>query len=53
MDNTVENTEGTIQIWTIWRNWEHRVHNRKTKRTNTQLNMCWTPEYTSKHKWRK
>jgi hypothetical protein len=30
------------------RNWQHRVH--KTKIKKTQDNMCWTPLYANKHK---
>ena len=38
---------------TIQRNWQHRIHNKtKTNKTKTQHNMCWTPLYTNKHKYR-
>jgi len=28
-------------------------HKTKTNKTKTQLNMCWTPLYANKHKYRK
>jgi len=31
---TLENTEGANQKWTIKRNWQHRLH--KTKKNTTQ-----------------
>ena len=42
------NQKGTIQ-----RNWQLRVHKAKKNKTKTQQNICWTPLYASKHKWRK
>jgi len=38
---------------TIQRNWQHRVHKTKRKKTKTQHNMCWTPLYVNKPSYEK
>ena len=40
--NVRENRRGNRK-WTIHRNWQHKVHKMKTKKTKTKRNMCWAP----------
>ena len=47
----LENTEGTIQKWTLQRNWQHRSHKTKKNKTKTQDNMYRTPLHATKHGW--
>ena len=39
----LENTEESIKIWKIQRNWQHCVENTKKNKTKIQHNTCCAP----------
>jgi len=40
-------------LWTVQRNWQHRVNKTRKEKKQQQHNMCWTSPHKNKHKQRK